>query len=211
MRLRRGDRAFLLIGALGGVGRAELPSPAVALLRRVLRGTSSSSCRPLALLAVAGRRGHGGRLGRGGRARSRVRVDPRAAVVLGVPGALRDRALVTDHNISGLTCLGYRDYAGASREFAAARMLSPRNPLSRLGDGFDAPPPRPLARGAEPPSRAWSGIFPTTPWAISRWAIVLAGEGRREEALAQFKAANRLDPEDASIRTVLDSALAHEK
>lgn len=113
----------------------------------------------------------------------------------------------SDRTYSGLICLQYNDLSGAEREFNVARFLSPGRSLLRFGTS--------LVLIAQGKSREAQGVlaalvrdFPD--YAMAHFALgnVLAGEGRRDEALEQYRTAHRLDPGDASIKAVLDSALA---
>ncbi|HMD61054.1 MAG TPA: tetratricopeptide repeat protein, partial [Opitutaceae bacterium] len=115
-----------------------------------------------------------------------------------------------DHNYSGAACLVYGDVSGAEREFGVARFLSPRNPFSRLGSGLMLATQERYPE-AQSVLEALVRDFPD--YALGRFALgnVLAKEGRREEALDQFRAAYQLDPDDATIRAGLESALAGRK
>ena len=112
-----------------------------------------------------------------------------------------------DHNYSGIACLVYGDVGGAQHELQTARLLSPRNPLSRLGSGLLL-----VTEGKYPEAQAVLEAlvrdFPE--YAMAHFALgnVLAGEGRSDQAIAQYWSAYRLDPDDATIRAGLDSALA---
>jgi cytochrome c-type biogenesis protein CcmH/NrfG len=114
---------------------------------------------------------------------------------------------VADHNYSGLANLAYGDVPGAEREFDTARFLSPRNPVSRLGSGVALVT---QGRNAEATAALEALIRDFPDYAMGHFALanVLAKEGRRGEALAQYLTAHRLDPEDATIKSGLDSALA---
>jgi tetratricopeptide (TPR) repeat protein len=112
-----------------------------------------------------------------------------------------------DHNYSGISCLMYGDFTGAQREFESARLLSPRNPLSRLGAGMQ------LALENRPQEalailKALTRDFPDYAKAHLALGNVLAGERRRDEAIVEFRAAHRLDPGDAAISAALAAALA---
>jgi tetratricopeptide (TPR) repeat protein len=209
VRLRRGDRAFLLIG----LSAAWVALSSLALLSLFFGAVARYQFEfvpPLALLASLGvvtvESAWGGRA----RAVARCAWLPALLLSSAFPVLYGIERCAQDHNISGLTCLAYGDDAGAAREFAAARMLSPRNPLSRLGSAFMLSLEG-RSREARVALEALVRDFPG--FAMGHFALgnMLAGEGRREEALAQFRTANQLDPADASIRAVLDSALAHEK
>src|ERR1022692_4645793 len=112
-----------------------------------------------------------------------------------------------DHNYSGIACLAYGDVSGAQRELETARFLSPRNPLSKLGSALLLVTERryPEAQAA---LEALVRDFPDYAKAHFALGNVLAGEGRRDEAIAQFRSAYRLDPDDATIKAGLDAALA---
>ena len=116
----------------------------------------------------------------------------------------------SDHNISGITCLAYGDFPGAQHEFENARFLSPRNPVSRLGTGLLLAL-QGRAREAHAALAALAADFPD--YAMAHFALgnVLAGEGMRDEATAQLREAHELDPDDATIKAALDSALARGK
>jgi len=109
----------------------------------------------------------------------------------------------SDRNHSGIACLVYGDVSGAESEFRTARFLSPRNPLSRLGAGLLL-----VTRDRYPEAQeALEALIRDFPdYATAHFALgnVLAREGRRDEAIAQFWDAYRLDPDDATIRAGLD-------
>jgi len=111
-----------------------------------------------------------------------------------------------DHNYSGLAYLAYGDVPEAEREFGAARFLSPRNPLSRLGSGVEL-----VTEGRYPEAKAaLEALIRDFPdYAVAHFVLanVFAKEGRRNEAIAQYQTAHRLDPDDATISAALDSAL----
>ncbi len=148
----------------------------------------------------------------GGRARAIARCVwiPALVFSLAFPVLYGIDRSASDHNISGLTCLGYGDFAGAESEFDTARMLSPRNPLSRLGSSFMLSV---QGRSGEAHAALEALVRDFPDYAMARFALgnLLSGEGRLKEAIAQFQAAHQLDPGDASIEAVLDSALAREK
>jgi len=112
-----------------------------------------------------------------------------------------------DHNYSGLAYLAHGDVLSAEREFGTARFLSPRNPLSRLGSGVAL-----VTEGRFPEATAaLEALLRDFPdYAVGHFALgnILAKEGRRDEAIAQYQTAHRLDPDDATIKSGLDSALA---
>jgi len=112
-----------------------------------------------------------------------------------------------DHNYSGIACLEYGDVSGARRELEIARFLSPRNPFSRLGTGLIL-----AAQNKYPEAQSvFEALIRDFPdYAIAHFALgkVFAGEGRWDEAIAQFWVARRLDPYDGTIEAGLNSALA---
>jgi hypothetical protein len=117
---------------------------------------------------------------------------------------------VSDHNHTGIGYLERGDLAGAEREFDIARLLSPRNQFSRLGSGFML-----VTQGRLPEARAafeaLTRDFPN--YAVAHFFLgnVLADEGRGDEAIAQFRVAHRLDPNNPAIKEGLDSALARRR
>jgi tetratricopeptide (TPR) repeat protein len=114
---------------------------------------------------------------------------------------------VSDHNHSGIGYLEHGDLADAEREFDSARLLSPRNPFSRLGSGFML-----VTQGRLPEAQkvfeALIRDFPNYGMAHFFLGNVLANEGRLDEAVAQYRAAHRLDPDNAAVKAGLDAALA---
>ncbi len=115
-----------------------------------------------------------------------------------------------DHNYAGVACLVDGDIPGAGREFETAKFLSPRNPLSRLGAGMLLVAQN---RHLEAQATIESLILDFPDYAVAHLALanLLAGEGRRDEALAQLQDAHRLDPDDATIAAGLNSALSTRK
>ncbi len=115
--------------------------------------------------------------------------------------------VVADHNTSGLISLGYRDYPEAEHEFAVARLLSPRNPGSRVGTGAAL-----LFRGRfkEAQAALEEATRDSPDNALGHYFLgaVFSGEGRRADALSEFQAAHRLDPDNPGINKGLASALA---
>jgi tetratricopeptide (TPR) repeat protein len=115
--------------------------------------------------------------------------------------------VVTDHATSGLIYLASRDYAGAQHEFDVARMLAPRNPGSRVGEGAIL-----LFRGRLGEAQAaLEGVTRDSPDdALGHYFLgaVYSGEGRKADAVAEFEAAHRLDPGNPGINKGLASALA---
>ena len=112
-----------------------------------------------------------------------------------------------DHNYSGLAYLAYGDVVSAEREFGTARFLSPRNPLSRLGSGVALVTE---GRFSEATAALEALLRDFPDYAVGHFALgnVLAKEGRRDEAIAQYQASSPLDSDDATIKSGLDSALA---
>jgi hypothetical protein len=114
---------------------------------------------------------------------------------------------VTDHNTSGLTCLAYRDFSAAEHEFGVARLLAPRNPGSRVGEGAIL-----LFRGRLKEAQAeLEGVTRDSPDnALGHYFLgaVFSGEERRADAVTEFEAAHRLDPGNLGINKGLASALA---
>ena len=116
----------------------------------------------------------------------------------------------SDRVYSGLTSLMYGDVPAAEREFQTARLLSPRNPLLRLGSGLALVT---QARSPEAQAVLEALVREFPGYAMAHFALgnVLAGEGRQDEAIEQFRTAHRLDPDDATIKAGLDSALASKR
>ena len=159
----------------------------------------------LALLAAVGvmaLEAMGGRL----RAAARCAWVAALAVSCAFPALYGIDRCAAEHNYSGFGLLQRGDAAGASREFDTARFLSPRNPLTRLGTGFMlVTQGRPVEAQA-----AFEGLVRDFPdYAMGHFFLgnVLASEGRRDEAVAQYSAAHRLAPENRTIGETLDSAL----
>ena len=113
----------------------------------------------------------------------------------------------SDRVYSGLTSLMHGDVQGAEREFQTARLLSPGNPLLRFGSGLALIT---QSRSPEAQSVLEALVRDYPDYAMAHFALgnVLAGEGRRDEAIEQFRIAHRLDPNDETIKASLDSALA---
>jgi tetratricopeptide (TPR) repeat protein len=112
----------------------------------------------------------------------------------------------SDHNYYGVSRLIYGDTAGAEHEFETARSLSPGNPFSRLGFCLVLISQNRRAEG----QAALEELVRDHPeYAKARLTLgnLLAGEGRRDDALAQLRAAQKLDPDDATIAAALGSAL----
>jgi tetratricopeptide (TPR) repeat protein len=142
-----------------------------------------------------------------GRILARCLWVPALAVSAAFPVLYGIERCVLDHNYSGMTYLTEGDRADADREFAVARSLSPRNPLSRLGAALE------LAlegRSAEADAALTALVreFPDNAKAHLVFGNVLAGEHRRDEAVAQWREAHRLDPEDPVANAALAPAPA---
>jgi tetratricopeptide (TPR) repeat protein len=164
----------------------------------------------LALLAALGILALEGGWSGGIRAAARCAWIPALALSSAFPVLYAIDRSAADHNISGITSLAYGDFPDADREFATARLLSPRNPLSRLGSGMMLSlQGRPGE--AQAALEALTRDFPD--YALAHFALgnVLAGERRGDEALAEYREAHRLDASDASIAAALDAALSRRK
>jgi tetratricopeptide (TPR) repeat protein len=114
---------------------------------------------------------------------------------------------VSDHNYFGVSLLIYGDVAGAEHEFETARTLSPGNPFSRLGFCLVLVSQN---RRAEARAALEALVRDHPEFAKAHLVLgnVLGAEGRREDAIAQFRAARRLDPDDATAAAALDFSLA---
>jgi hypothetical protein len=112
---------------------------------------------------------------------------------------------VSDHNRYGVARLVQRDLDGAQAEFNTADLLSPGNPLSRLGSCMVLE-----ATGrAEEARRSLESLvrdFPGDATARFTLANLLVRSGRRQEALEQYQAALRLDPGNDAIARALAAA-----
>ena len=111
----------------------------------------------------------------------------------------------TDHNLFGIECLMHGNPSAAEREFGTARGLAPGNPFSRLGESLILESQN---REAEARSALESLVRDEPGYAMAHFALgnALAGEGRPAEALEQYRAAHRIDPEDAAIDRALAAA-----
>lgn len=112
---------------------------------------------------------------------------------------------VSDHNRYGVALLIQRDLDGAQAEFNTASLLSPGNPLSRLGSCMVLE-----AAGRADEARvsleSLVSDFPDDATARFTLANLLVRSGRRQEALAQYQAALRLDPGNDAIARALAAA-----
>jgi hypothetical protein len=205
IRLRRPDRGLALISVCAAW---------VALSSLVLLSFFFGACSryqfefvpELALLAAVGvmaLESFGGRL----RGLIRCVWVPALVVSCLFPPLYGIDRCASEHNYSGFGLLQRGDAAGALREFDTARFLSPRNPLTRLGSGFML-----VTQGRPAEAQAaFEGLVRDFPdYAMGHFFLgnVLASEGRRDEAIAQYSAAHRLAPKNATIGETLDSALS---
>jgi tetratricopeptide (TPR) repeat protein len=165
----------------------------------------------LALLASVGVIAMEERARRGGlRVVARCAWIPALIISSAIPVLYGIECCASDRINSGLTSLTYGNIPGAEREFQAARLLSPGNPLLRLGSGLTLA----LERRTVEAQAALEGLVQDFPdYAMAHFVLgnVLASEGRGDEAIAQYRTAFRLDPDDAVIKAGLDSALARKK
>lgn len=114
---------------------------------------------------------------------------------------------VMDHNESGFRRLEMGDPAGAERDFATARALSPANSSSRLGAGLTLA----LERRLPQAGAAFESLVRDEPGnAMAHFLLgnVLSEEGRTGEAIAQYTIASGLEPRNETIRLGLDAAQA---
>jgi tetratricopeptide (TPR) repeat protein len=209
IRLRRHDRALLLLA----VSAAWVAASSLALFSCFYFACARYQFEfvpALALLASVGvlaiEGAWGGRL----RAVARCAWIPALAMSAVFPVLYGIDRCALDHNIYGFSRLAYGDLPGAGHEFETAQSLSPGNPHSRLGFGMIL-----ALQGRQPEAHAaleaLTRDFPD--YAMGHFFLgnVLSSEGRPDEAIAQFRAAHRLDPENAAISAGLDSALARKK
>jgi cytochrome c-type biogenesis protein CcmH/NrfG len=99
------------------------------------------------------------------------------------------------------------DPAGAERDFATARALSPANSSSRLGAGLTLA----LERRLPQAGAAFESLVRDEPGnAMAHFLLgnVLSEEGRTGEAIAQYTIASGLEPRNETIRLGLDAAQA---
>jgi tetratricopeptide (TPR) repeat protein len=114
---------------------------------------------------------------------------------------------VFDRNHSGFSRLEEGDFAGAERDFAVARRLSPANPFTRLGAGFTLVIERRLPQA----EASFETLIRDTPdYAMAHFFLgnVLAEEGRKDQAIEQYRIASQLDPGNETIRLSLDAVRA---
>ncbi len=114
---------------------------------------------------------------------------------------------VLDHNHSGFGYLEQGDAAAAERDFAAARALSPANPMSRLGTGLSLLTERRLAE-ARAVFEALVRDIPDYAMAHFFLGNVLADQGLNDQAIGQYATAHRLEPGNETIKLALDEARA---
>jgi len=113
----------------------------------------------------------------------------------------------SDHNYLGISRIVERNIPGAIHEFDTAQFLSPGNPFSRLGSAI-------ILIGERKPADAENVLqslvrdFPDYTMGHFALANLLKGEGRRDEAIVHFRAAHRLDPDNAIIGKAMDAAPA---
>ena len=112
---------------------------------------------------------------------------------------------VSDHNRYGVARLVLGDLDGAQAEFNTASLLSPGNPASRLGSCLVL---EAAGRTGEARASLESLVrdFPGDALARFTLANLLARSGRRDEALEQYRAAQRLDPGNDAIARALAAA-----
>jgi hypothetical protein len=113
----------------------------------------------------------------------------------------------SDHNSRGVYFLVFGNIPAAENEFATARILSPGNPLSRLGSDLILISER---RFGEAQVALASLVRDFPDYAKARYVLGnldLKG-GRMDEAVANLSAAHRLEPEDGAITAALDAAVA---
>jgi len=205
IRLGRADRSLVPIA----ISAAWVALSSLAALSFFLGACSRYQFEfvpALALLAAVGIMGIESALSGRLRAIARCAWIPALVVSSAFPVLYGIERCASDRVYSGLTSLMYGDVPAAEREFHTARLLSPGNPLLRLGSGLTLVT---QARSPEAQSVLEALVRDFPDYAMAHFALgnVLAGEGRRDEAIEQFRIAHRLDPEDASIRAGLDSAL----
>jgi tetratricopeptide (TPR) repeat protein len=209
IRLRRSDRGLLLIA----VSAAWVALSSLALFSFfyfVCARYQFEFVPALALLASVGVMAIEGAWGGRFRAIARCAWIPALAVSSVFPVLYGIDRCALDHNIFGFSCLAYGDLPGAGHEFETAKSLSPGNPHSRLGSGLML-----ALQGRLPDARAALEAlvrdFPD--YAMGHFFLgnVLSSGGHRDEAIAQFRAAHRLDPENVAIKAALDSALGPRK
>lgn len=208
--------AFIRLGRPGrGLTLISLSAAWVALSSLVLLSFFFGACSRyqfefvpgMALLAAVGVMAMEGAPGGGTRALARCVWIPALILSSAFPVLYGIDRCTLDHNYTGIGLVQQGDLADAAREFDAARSLSPRNPLTRLGSGFML-----VTQGRSLEARAaFENLVRDFPdFALGHFFLgnVLASAGRRDEAIAQYTAAHRLAPENPTIKQVLDSALA---
>jgi hypothetical protein len=207
--IRRADRSLALIAA----SAAWVALSSLAVLAFFLGACSRYQFEfvpEMALLASVGIMAIEGALTGRLRITARCAWIPALVISSAFPVLYGIERCASDRVYSGLASLMYGNVPGAEREFQTARLLSPGNPLLRLGSGLTlvTQARSPEARGV---LEALVRDFPD--YAMAHFALgnVLSGEGRRDEAIEQFRTAHRLDPGDPVIKTGLDSALARKK
>lgn len=115
----------------------------------------------------------------------------------------------TDHNHFGVTFLVQRDAQGARREFAIADALSPGNPASRLGSCLVLEEEN---RPAEARAALEALVRDIPGYALGHLTLanLLARSGSLPEAIEEYRAAQRLDPGNETIRKALAAALSRQ-
>jgi hypothetical protein len=114
---------------------------------------------------------------------------------------------VAEHNSNAMVYLLRGNMLDAETEIENARFLSPGSPVSRLTSGLMlAAVGKPLE--AQRDLEALARDFPVYAMAHYCLANVLAGERKWDDAIAQYRIAHALRPEDPVIKEGLDAALA---
>jgi tetratricopeptide (TPR) repeat protein len=117
-----------------------------------------------------------------------------------------DRCIV-DHNYEGFACIARGDYRGAQREFDDAGILSPGNPFSRLESGAMLSA---TGHSAEALAAFESLVRDHPDYAMGQSDLghQLEVEGRLDEAIAHYRIAHRLAPDDEMITAALNDVVA---
>ncbi|HEY4989147.1 MAG TPA: tetratricopeptide repeat protein [Opitutaceae bacterium] len=146
-----------------------------------------------------------------GRARVLARFAwvPAVVMTLAFPVLYGIDQCVTAYNTNSFTFLSRGDLVDAEREVETAKFLAPGNPVSRLVSALILARRDP-ARGLD----AYASLvrdFPDYAPAHYLLANALRGQGRWDEALAHYRTAHRLAPDNPGIEVDLERAEARGK